>query len=139
MCKVVFKEGQYYLVDGSNETQLTIGDFGSGPELKLPENSSNRHYLRLSVFEKKAVNNELSLSYRETRILGERSSSIPKKPDVEWLDDPTDRQTFQILLDKITEAKVKAKEEAKRPLTEKEKLERMIAKYQAKLDNLKED
>lgn len=142
MCKVVFRDGQYYLVYGSTEVQMpVITDKKDGHEyFKLPENSQNRKFAnRVGV--DKAIEKQgfYDISFREPRTLGERSSSIPKKPDVEWLDDPTDRQTFQTLLDKIADAKKRAKEEAKRPLTEKEKLERMIAKYQAKLDNLKEE
>lgn len=83
MCKIVVKNGEYVLIDGEKETTLEISDFGSGPEFKLPENSSNRHYARKSKVDKAIEKSgQFDMAYRETRVLGPKSEQ-KRSPKVE--------------------------------------------------------
>lgn len=82
MCKIVVKNGEYILIDGEKETILKIDDFGSGPEFRLPDNTSNRKYARKSKVDKAIEENgQFDMAYKETRTLGPKNEQ--KKPKVE--------------------------------------------------------
>lgn len=105
---------------------------GEATTLVLPENPSNRKYFSSKKVD--AAGGEMELEYKESRTLGPRSESTPRKA----LEDYLEGEDKELYLELVEKAK-KAREEAhkKAPLTEEEKLLRVIARETAKLEALR--
>lgn len=99
--------------------------------LALPENPANRKYLQESVVLKNG--GEVELTYRETRTIGPRGESTPRKPLEEYMSEE-DKATYLAIIERAK----KAREEAckKAPLTELEKAMRTLERLKAKVREL---
>lgn len=93
----------------------------------LPENPSNRKCISGNK-----IKDGLELVYKESKVLGPRTESAPRKGLEEYLEGE-DKELYLKLVEK---AKTN-RDAAKKPMTEREKLEARIAKYMAQLENLK--
>lgn len=132
MCNVKIIRGEsttgYVVID--EEKTLTIDrcdEYKGRNVLKLPENSANRKYQDREQLEKiLKEKGEMVLEYKATRTLTQGNNH--KKP-TDYLDE-NDKALFLQLLEKAK----KAKDEAMKPKTEKEKLQ---AKIQAQKDKIK--
>ena len=108
-----------------------------GKSLILPENESGRRYMALSKLEK---NPAVELTAINRTFSGEPRQTGKKNPTandlLDYMDD-NDRDTFLAILSKATEAYKAAHE--KKPLTEKEKLQKKLEALQKKLAALEGD
>ena len=105
---------------------------GEATTLVLPDNPSNRKYFSSKKVE--AAGGEIELEYKESRTFGPRAESTPRKALEDYLEGE-DKELYLALVEKAK----KAREEAhkKVPLTEEEKLLRIIARETAKLEALR--
>lgn len=113
--------------DGMLEVkEITQTDPANPNILKLPENPSNRKWLSV----KKIVDDELELTYKATMVFGPRGNTSPKKDLSEYLEGK-DKELYLQLVEKAKKNREEMHKKA--PLTEKEKLERRLAKLQEEL------
>ncbi len=120
-----------HLVDGETQTELPIKMCTDGRTLEVPENPTNRRWLKLETLQAKG---EVLLEAREKRILGPYTkSTTPKKAWTEYLTDD-ELATYNDLKAK-GEAR-KAEAEKPTPKSEAEKLKERLAKLQAQYDAL---
>ena len=105
---------------------------GEATTLVLPENPSNRKYFSSKKVE--AAGGEIELEYKESRTLGPRSESTPRKALEDYLEGE-DRELYLALVEKAK----KAREEAhkKVPLTPLQKAEKEVEKWMKKVEELK--
>ena len=122
----------YELVVDGNVVLIDKTYPGEATTLVLPENPSNRKYFSSKKVD--AAGGEVELEYKESRTLGPRSESTPRKGLEDYLEGE-DKELYLALVEKAK----KAREEAhkKVPLTEEEKLLRIIARETAKLEALR--
>lgn len=114
-----------HLVDGDTQTALPVKMCTDGRTLEVPENPTNRRWLKLETLQAKG---EVLLKAREKRILGSYTkSATPKKAWTEYLTDD-ELATYNDLKAK-GEAR-KAEAEKPTPKTEAEKLKERLAKLQ---------
>ena len=101
--------------------------------LILPENPSNRKYFKA----KKVDDNggEIELTYKETRTIGPRGESQPRKPLEDYLS-PDERILFLELLEKAKKNREEANK--KTPKTELEKAQLKLEKLMAEVRRLTE-
>lgn len=120
-----------HLVDGETQTALPIKMCTDGRTLEVPENPTNRRWLKLETLQAKG---EVLLEAREKRILGPYTkSTTPKKAWTEYLTD--DELVAYNDLKAKGEAR-KAEAEKPTPKSEAEKLKERLAKLQAQYDAL---
>ena len=106
-----------------------------GKTLKLPENPSNRKYYNLAKVE--AADGIVELTYKESITLGTRSGEPKeKKPLEDYLNDE-DKALYLALVEKAKKNRAEANK--KLPLTPKEKLEREVARLQAKIAKMESE
>lgn len=109
--------------------------------LYLPEDvvkTTNRRLISMAMIKKANVERfEITAKeYREPRVLGPRNeNSTPRKKLEEYLTD----DEKSIIADLIAKAKARREADKPKPLTEKEKLQRQLAKLQEKLAKYKEN
>ena len=105
---------------------------GRTMSLVLPENPSNRQYYTMAKVDE--AGGEVELTYKASITLGTTVERSPKKPLEDYLDGE-DRELYLALVEKAK----KAREEAhkKVPLTEEEKLMRIIERETKKLEALR--
>lgn len=99
--------------------------------LKLPENASNRKWF--SINKVVAAGGEIELTYKESKTLGPRTESAPRKGLEEYLEGK-DKETYLALVEKAKKAREEANKKA--PMTELEKAQRAVERAQAKLAEL---
>ena len=132
MVKIKNIDNKYYVED--NGELLEITDKGSVDKktgkiwYKLPENSSNRKFIR----EVDLVEGH-ELKYRETRILGTRTTT--NKSLTEYMTED-DLRLYNEIIERAEKAREEARQKSQSP---EEKLRAQIAKLQAKLDQLKSE
>lgn len=129
------QEGNYYFNrEGQEPIRCEVKQpKGWDETVFLPENETNRKLINKAKLDKALEKaDEFELTVKAPVTIGQRSS-VPKKPDIEYLDD-NDKILYQELMDKIAKAradeKAKAKAKAKDP---KEILRQKIARYEAQL------
>ena len=125
--KVYKKEGKFFMEDQGNIVEVTPNkDYW----LKLPTNSCNRVWTNCAKVDKAP---DQCVDYGDTvkmpRIITGRSAA-ERKPLEDYLSEE-DRKTYLALVEKAK----KAREEAtkKKPLTELEKAQREVEKWQARV------
>ena len=125
--KVYKKEGKFFMEDQGNIVEVTPNkDYW----LKLPTNSCNRVWTNCAKVDKAP---DQCVDYGDTvkmpRIITGRSAT-ERKPLEDYLNEE-DRKTYLALIEKAK----KAREEAtkKKPLTELEKAQREVEKWQARV------
>ena len=125
--KVYKKEGKFFMEDKGNVVEVTPNkDYW----LKLPTNSCNRVWVSCAKVDK-ATNQcvDYGDEVKVPRTITGRSAT-ERKPLEDYLDEK-DRKTYLALVEKAK----KAREEAtkKKPLTELEKAQRAVEKWQARV------
>lgn len=134
----IYKENEtIYMKDGDDivECEKIVHENKTGKDwVVLPENSSNRKVVDLA----KISETPIELKYRETRVVGPRGS---KKDWREYLteDERLELDQYEegiVRLRAIADEKRRAEKET--PLTELEKAQREVAKWQAKVARLTE-
>ena len=125
--KVYKKEGKFFMEDNGNVVEVTPNkDYW----LKLPTNSCNRVWVSCAKVDK-ATNQcvDYGDEVKVPRTITGRSA-VERKPLEDYLDEK-DRKTYLALVEKAK----KAREEAtkKKPLTELEKAQREVEKWQARV------
>ena len=119
------------LIDGETKTSLPVKMCKDGLTLEVPENPTNRRWLKLATLQEKG---EVILEAKEKRVLGSYTkSATPKKAWTEYLTDD-ELATYNDLKAK-GEAR-KAEAEKPTPKSEAEKLKERLAKLQAQYDEL---
>lgn len=99
--------------------------------LKLPENTSNRKWFSIKKVE--AAGGEIELTYKESKTIGPRAESAPRKGLEEYLEGK-DKELYLALVEKAKKAREEANKKA--PMTEYEKAKRAVERAQAKLAEL---
>lgn len=119
------------LIDGETKTSLPVKMCKDGLTLEVPENPTNRRWLKLATLQEKG---EVILEAKEKRVLGSYTkSATPKKAWTEYLTDD-ELATYNDLKAK-GEAR-KAEAEKPKPKTELEKAQEALRKAQEKLEKL---
>lgn len=120
-----------HLVNGDTQSPLPVKMCKDGLTLEVPENPTNRRWLKLATLKEKG---EVILEAKEKRTLGAYTkSATPKKAWTEYLTDE-ELATYNDLKAK-GEAR-KAEAEKPTPKSEAEKLKERLAKLQAQYDEL---
>ncbi len=134
MIKVSYNQStnQFFLTDNDVVTELT--KTSTDPKtnklkLKLPENSANRVWVDA---ENVKIAGEIELDYKETRHI-DTTNRQPRKKDEDYMTD----EEKQIIADIMVKVKERREADKPKPLTELEKLELKIKKYQEQLKKLK--
>ena len=99
--------------------------------LVLPANEANRKYFNSKKVD--AAGGEIELTYKESKTIGPRAESAPRKGLEEYLDGK-DKETYLALVEKAKKAREAANKKA--PMTEYEKRVRAVERAQAKLAEL---
>lgn len=101
--------------------------------LVLPENPSNRKYFNSKKVE--AANGEIELTYKATRVLGERGTSAPRKPLEDYLEGE-EREQYLALKAKAEKAR---DEQRHHKLTALEKAQREVDRAVKKLEQIEKE
>lgn len=99
--------------------------------LVLPANEANRKYFNSKKVE--AAGGEIELTYKESRTIGHRTESAPRKGLEEYLEGK-DKETYLALVEKAKKAREEANKKA--PMTDYEKAVKAVERAQARLDEL---
>lgn len=99
--------------------------------LKLPENASNRKWFSIKKVD--AAGGEIELTYKESKTIGPRAESAPRKGLEEYLEGK-DKEMYLALVEKAKKAREEANKKA--PMTEYEKRVRAVERAQARLAEL---
>ena len=126
----------YELVTIDNEgKEVSIAINNTDPAnptiLKLPENSSNRKWFSIKKVE--AAGGEIELTYKESKTIGPRTESTPRKGLEEYLEGK-DKEMYLALVEKAKKAREEANKKA--PMTDLEKAMRAVDRAQARLAEL---
>lgn len=102
--------------------------------VKLTENAANRKFIRQSILDKffGEGGTEYPLTYKETKHIGSTGSKLPNEKLISYLSEE-EQAEYRAIIERARAAKAA---DVKKPLTEKEKLERKIAKAQEALAKL---
>ena len=119
--------------NGVETVQLIDKTYPNEPyTLVLPANESNRKYFNSKKVE--AAGGTIELTYKESKTIGPRTESAPRKGLEEYLDE-NDKKLYLALVEKAKKAREEANK--KTPKTEVEKAMDKIAKLQALVAELK--
>ena len=101
--------------------------------LVLPANEANRKYFNSKKVE--AAGGEIELAYKESKTIGPRTESAPRKGLEEYLEGK-DKEMYLALVEKAKKAREEANKKA--PMSDLEKAMRAVERAQAKLAELQE-
>ena len=99
--------------------------------LVLPANEANRKYFNSKKVE--AAGGEIELTYKESKTIGPRTESAPRKGLEEYLEGK-DKEMYLALVEKAKKAREEANKKA--PMSDLEKAMRAVERAQAKLTEL---
>ena len=99
--------------------------------LVLPANEANRKYFNSKKVE--AAGGEIELAYKESKTIGPRTESTPRKGLEEYLEGK-DKEMYLALVEKAKKAREEANKKA--PMSDLEKAMRAVERAQAKLAEL---
>ena len=99
--------------------------------LVLPANDANRKYFNSKKVD--AAGGSIELTYKESKTIGPRTESAPRKGLEEYLEGE-DKEIYLALVEKAKKAREEANKKA--PMTEYEKRVRAVERAQAKLAEL---
>lgn len=117
---------------GVESIQLIDKTYPNEPyTLVLPANESNRKYFNSKKVD--AAGGTIELTYKESKTLGPRTESTPRKGLEEYLEGE-DKETYLALVEKAKKAREEANKKA--PMTEYEKRVRAVERAQARLAEL---
>lgn len=118
--------------DGSQSVQMIDKTYPNEPfTLVLPSNEANRKYFNSKKVE--AAGGEIELAYKESKTIGHRSESTPRKGLEEYLEGE-DKEMYLALVEKAKKAREEANKKA--PMSDLEKAMRAVERAQAKLAEL---
>ena len=101
--------------------------------LVLPANEANRKYFNSKKVD--AAGGEIELTYKESKTIGPRTESTPRKGLEEYLEGK-DKEMYMALVEKAKKAREEANKKA--PMSDLEKAMRAVEGAQAKLAELQE-
>ena len=101
--------------------------------LVLPANEANRKYFNSKKGD--AAGGEIELTYKESKTIGPRTESTPRKGLEEYLEGK-DKEMYLALVEKAKKAREEANKKA--PMSNLEKAMRAVERAQAKLAELQE-
>lgn len=101
--------------------------------LVLPANEANRKYFNSKKVD--AAGGEIELTYKESKTIGPRTESAPRKGLEEYLEGK-DKEMYLALVEKAKKAREEANKKA--PMSDLEKAMRAVERAQAKLAELQE-
>ena len=99
--------------------------------LVLPANEANRKYFNSKKVE--TAGGEIELTYKESKTIGPRTESAPRKGLEEYLEGK-DKEMYLALVEKAKKAREEANKKA--PMSDLEKAMRAVERAQAKLAEL---
>ena len=99
--------------------------------LVLPANEANRKYFNSKKVD--AAGGEIELAYKESKTIGPRTESTPRKGLEEYLEGK-DKEMYLALVEKAKKAREEANKKA--PMSDLEKAMRAVERAQAKLAEL---
>ena len=99
--------------------------------LVLPANEANRKYFNSKKVD--AAGGEIELTYKESKTIGPRTESAPRKGLEEYLEGK-DKEMYLALVEKAKKAREDANKKA--PMSDLEKAMRAVERAQAKLAEL---
>ena len=99
--------------------------------LVLPANEANRKYFNSKKVD--AAGGEIELTYKESKTIGPRTESAPRKGLEEYLEGK-DKEMYLALVEKAKKAREEANKKA--PMSDLEKAMRAVERAQAKLAEL---
>ena len=99
--------------------------------LVLPANEANRKYFNSKKVD--AAGGEIELTYKESKTIGPRTESTPRKGLEEYLEGK-DKEMYLALVEKAKKAREEANKKA--PMSDREKAMRAVERAQAKLGEL---
>ena len=99
--------------------------------LVLPANEANRKYFNSKKVD--AAGGEIELTYKESKTIGPRTESTPRKGLEEYLEGK-DKEMYLALVEKAKKAREEANKKA--PMSDLEKAMRAVERAQAKLAEL---
>ena len=99
--------------------------------LVLPANEANRKYFNSKKVD--AAGGEIELTYKESKPIGPRTESAPRKGLEEYLEGK-DKEMYLALVEKAKKAREEANKKA--PMSDLEKAMRAVERAQAKLAEL---
>ena len=99
--------------------------------LVLPANEANRKYFNSKKVD--AAGGEIELTYKESKTIGPRTESAPRKGLEEYLEGK-DKEMYLTLVEKAKKAREEANKKA--PMSDLEKAMRAVERAQAKLAEL---
>lgn len=126
--KVYKKEGKFVMEDQGKVVELTPN---ADYYLKLPVNTCNRVWVSCAKVDKAPGQCiDYGAEAKVARVLGPREGNVERKPLEDYLDEK-DRKTYLALIEKAKAAKAAANK--KQPMTELEKAQRAVEKWQARV------
>lgn len=114
--------------DGQEVCQAIEQITHDGISFILPENPSNRKYWAI----KRVGDEPVELTYKESKVLGPRENTTPRKK----LEDYLTEEEKSIIADIMEKAKKRRENDKPKPLTPVEKARREFERAQAKLEKL---
>ena len=118
--------------DGGQSVQMIDKTYPNEPfTLVLPANEANRKYFNSKKVE--AAGGEIELTYKESKTIGPRTESAPRKGLEEYLEGK-DKEMYLALVEKAKKAREEANKKA--PMSDLEKAMRAVERAQAKLAEL---
>ena len=129
--ELVIKDDNGLIVE-TKDIETIVDD---GKTLKLPENPSNRKYFNLAKVE--AADGIVELTYKESIKLGSRTDEPKEKKPLEDYLENGEREMYLALVEKAKKNRAEANKRV--PLSPKEKLQREVARLQAKIAKMESE
>ena len=129
--ELVIKDDNGLIVE-TKDIETIVDD---GKTLKLPENPSNRKYFNLAKVE--AADGIVELTYKESIKLGSRTDEPKEKKPLEDYLEGDEREMYLALVEKAKKNRAEANKRV--PLSPKEKLQREVARLQAKIAKMENE
>lgn len=134
LAKIVKLEDGYHVIDNDSTIGPVCEKITTDGYLTLSKNAANRKYYNYKNLEKHFSESDepIDLCYKESKHFGNLGTKIPHEKLIAYLSEE-DQAEYRAIIDRARAAKAA---DVKKPLTEKEKLEKKIAKAQEALAKL---
>lgn len=134
LAKIVKLEDGYHVIDNDGNIGPVCDKVTTDGYLTLSKNAANRKYYNYKNLEKHFSESDepIGLCYKESKHFGSLGTKLPHEKLIAYLSEE-DQAEYRAIIDRARAAKAA---DVKKPLTEKEKLEKKIAKAQEALAKL---
>lgn len=134
LAKIVKLEDGYHVIDNDGTVGPVCEKITTDGYLTLSKNAANRKYYNYKNLEKHFSESDepIGLCYKESEHFGSLDTKIPHEKLIAYLSEE-EQAEYRAIIDRARAAKAA---DVKKPLTEKEKLEKKIAKAQEALAKL---